>query len=360
MIAASVIMVATSVCMVLHTNRRIHHYIHNVTSVDWGIASPMITAYDAPRDQEGQFELPTANGQNTEVVNSYSTSQSYSTAVGISASVPNTQLMNLADQYYQVYYGDLRVSPLLPLAQANVETPGRADHNITWSALFPSKYVPIEKLETFNVCDVATNPKQYSALMHECSTRDRGALQMSPTYGTGNAMYNNQMSGTEVDKLKTCTVDPMAKVWVSGASTHPGDRFNIRDVLLRLASAHSDALRYCERNNLEIATDAQAVVMLAMHHHRSGVWVSKGGAGGWRSMQLAYEYAQAISSQEQVNTLVAYYHEHPKLLTIDARTAASLRMVDYTQYTTSSLEANYPVKVLYSYIALQQLYYGGN
>jgi hypothetical protein len=89
------------------------------------------------------------------------------------------------------------------MALANVETPGRADNSITWSSLFPSKYADVSTMGTFDVTTVLSDPKIYAALSSEYSTKYRGALQMSTTYGTGNSAINRQMSGSEVSKLKT-------------------------------------------------------------------------------------------------------------------------------------------------------------
>ena len=144
----------------------------------------------------------------------------------------NSALYDLADKYFQVYYGSMRLSPITPLAIANVETPGRADNNVTWSALFPSKYVPINMLYTMDVTTVLSSESIYKPLSTEYSTRDRGALQMSPTYGTNNDYFNRLMSDSEVDKLSTIS-DSKHENWIKGASSKRGDRFYVPDVCLR-------------------------------------------------------------------------------------------------------------------------------
>ena len=280
----------------------------------------------------------------------------YATEVGMTnIEYPNVALYEIADQCYQVYYGDNRVSPLFPLALANVETPGRADHNITWSALFPSRYVDIDLLETFNVCNVALEPERYGALMKERSTRDRGALQMSPTYGTKSEQFNSLMSGTEVEKLKESSWSPNAASWVQGASTMPGDRFYVKDVLYRLASAGTSAVTDMAKHNITIDSDAEAIVMLAMYHHRSGVWAVDG-AGGWRPNGKSLEYVKRVTQQDQISRLVDYYNSNPTTFSISSTTAKKLINFDYNEYTTSSLEAVYPIQVLYAYTVLINLY----
>ena len=268
---------------------------------------------------------------------------------------PNVKLYQLADMLFQVYYNNRRVSPLFPLALANVETPGRADHDITWSALFPTKYVSFALLNDFDVTYIAKDPVKYDALMHEWSTRDRGALQMSPTYGTKNSFFNQQMSGTEVEKLQGIEINPLASTWVTGASTNSGDRFKIKDVLLRLSAAAVDAIHDFNSKGITVENDAELIVMLAMYHHRSGVW-HVSGAGGWRSTESSLQYVKALTSQDKIDILTQYYKEHSTTLTIDESTALALFNTNWNQYTTSKLEAGYPVKVLYAYIALCNLY----
>ena len=59
-------------------------------------------------------------------------------------------------------------------------------------ALSDYAIVPIDLLHTMDVTTVVSNPEYYKALSAECSTRDRGALQMSPTYGTGDVRYRER------------------------------------------------------------------------------------------------------------------------------------------------------------------------
>ena len=124
-----------------------------------------------------------------------------STTPTITASGANADLFDYCDKYFHVYYGAVRLSPIFPMALANVETPGRADFTKTWSSLFPSAVADVSKMGTFCITDVVANSKTFYTLSTEYSTRDRGALQMSPTYGTNNSTVNSMMSGNEVDKL---------------------------------------------------------------------------------------------------------------------------------------------------------------
>lgn len=283
------------------------------------------------------------------------------TNIASDVSMPNVALYNLCDRYFTVDFGGIRMSPIVPMAMANVETPGRADHSITWSALFPSKVVPIELLETMDVTTVVSNSDYYKVLSNEVSTRDRGALQMSPTYGTGKTYFNDRMSGTERDKLNAVNASEYAN-WVSGASTEPGDRFHLPDVLLRLSSAFTSATEDMARNDYIPESDIQLYVMCSMYHHRSGVWTGKAKGGiSWNSSDLAYEYSSVISSIEFLDIITEYCHDNPSIYTIDSSTAMELVAKvcdDPSKYCGSKLVLSYPVKCLYAYVKLSELYGG--
>lgn len=273
----------------------------------------------------------------------------------------NRELYDIADKYYQVYWGNQRVSPIYPLAVANVETGSRADHSITWSALFPSKYVDINLLYTMDVTTVLSEDSIYNALSKESSTRDRGALQMSPTYGTGSDYFNSMMSGTEKEKLSS--VSSTHSAWMSGASSKPGDRFYVPDVCLRLSAANTDAIQRMTSNDYTPDSDMQLIAMLAMYHHRSGVWSDSShtkSIGEWKSGEKAFEYSQLVSSRQLTQELRKYALEHTDKFWIDADTAKQLFKDstgrDMSEFATKTLVCTYPIKVLYAYIKLCIMY----
>lgn len=276
----------------------------------------------------------------------------------------NRELFEIADKYYQVYWGSQRVSPIYPLAVANVETGNRADHSITWSALFPSKYVNINEMHTMDVTTVLSDESIYKALSTESSTRDRGALQMSPTYGTGNGYFNSLMSGREVDKLSGVDTHGHDN-WVARASSEAGDRFYIPDVCLRLAAANTDAIERMAKNGYPASSDTQLIAMLAMYHHRSGVWSNGNHSksiGEWKSGDKAFEYARLVGSDAMVAELSQYARENEDKFWIDADVARSV-FKDVTgrsmsEFASKTLVCTYPIKVLYAYIKLSIMYGG--
>ena len=274
----------------------------------------------------------------------------------------NLALYDLADKYFQVYYGSMRLSPITPLAIANVETPGRADNNVTWSALFPSKYVPINMLYSMDVTTVLSSESIYKPLSTEYSTRDRGALQMSPTYGTHNAYFNQLMSGSEVDKLSTIS-DSTHATWIKGASSSRGDRFYAPDVCLRLSSAFMEAISDITKNNYAPSSDYQLLAMCAMYHQQSAVWSNKNhnkSVGKWNSGKLAYDYSALISSAEFLKALKDYAYSNPDVYCISNDALAKIYKANsnkpMSDFASSTLVTNYPIKVLYAYIKLCIMY----
>lgn len=279
----------------------------------------------------------------------------------VTATGVNAELYKISNEYFTVWWGSQRVSPIVPMAISNVETPGRADFNVTWCALFPSKVVPIEQLKTFDVTGVVSNPDYYKVLSSEYSTRDRGALQMSPTYGTGNPTLNLKMSGNEKDKLSVIDTSNY-KSWVSGASSYSGDRFYLPDVLLRLTAAFQVQVQYMQKNDYQPSTDLQLVAMLAMSHQSSGVWGNANHSrsiGQWKSGELAYEWSKVITSDTFIKALTQYAMTHD-VYYIDTNQAQDLcrecGITNFDKYANKSLVCTYPVKVLYAYIKLSIKY----
>lgn len=184
---------------------------------------------------------------------------------------------------------------------------------------------------------------------------------MSPTYGTGNEDFNNLMSGTETSKLSSVDTSQYSS-WASGASSKSGDRFYIPDVLLRLSSAFTNAINQMVKNSYIPDNDAQMIAMLAMYHHRSGVWSGKANGGNtWKSSALAYQYSKLISTQEFIDCLREYSTAHENtwcLTTSEAKSIYSKFYTDMSAYCSSDIVLTYPIKVLYSYTRMAQLYGG--
>lgn len=239
----------------------------------------------------------------------------------------NSKLFEICNKYYLATYAGKQLSPLIPMAIANTETPGRADNTITYSSLFPSKCVPVTSAESINNMSclaVIESPEAFSALASDHWTRDRGALQMNPSYGIEYEAFNSLMGPSESEILANISglgVDFSAYTakqprynntigideWLAMASSYPGDRYNVKDSVLRLAAASQSAVNDFTAN-YEIINDAQEMCIVAMHHNSGSVWnpsyISKK-VGNWRSGAVAYRYCCAVSSVEFIAKIKA-------------------------------------------------------
>lgn len=274
---------------------------------------------------------------------------------------PNDQLYQLCDSYFTVYYGSNRISPILPMAIANVETPGRANNKVTWSSLFPSAVIPVDKIYSSDVTTVIEDSIYFATLGHEYSTRDRGPLQMSPTYGTNNKELNMLMSGTEVQKLKKVDVSGYSG-WASNASNYPGDRFYIPDICLRMSASMQSQIDNMQKNGYIPNNDMQIIAQCAMGHHNSGIWYFSNHnkkVGKWNSAELAYTYASRISEQQFIDVLSEYAKEHDECY-INSTVAKKLYYENFEEpmstYCTADIVCTYPIKAMYAYIKLCMLY----
>lgn len=362
-----VILAIVIIASIVHnkTSRKSSTLVTNsLTILNTGMPIPQYEKGNITKDVYEEFIAGTAGTAYTsyeDFLSKSDTLMGQQSAV-ISATGANKDLYEAADQYFVCYYGSQRLSPVFPMALSNVETPGRADNSITWSALFPSKHISVDKMLTADVTTVVADPKVQSALSREVSTRDRGALQMSPTYGTGNATINKEMSGTEKEKLSKVNTDSCSS-WASGASDQPGDRFFLPDVCRRLSAAMNQTITYMLRNEYVPENDVQLVVMCAMSHHNSGVWYYKDrgrAIGAWKSAGSAYELSKMLSTQEFVDVISKSVRESNNLY-IDTNKAVSIWSTVYpdkslTEYTSNSTVYSYPIKALYAYLKLCYLY----
>lgn len=280
-------------------------------------------------------------------------------SISVDASDANGKLYQYCNTCFNCFVGNNRVSPLFPMALANVETPGRADYKKTWSALFPSMFVSVDKIDTFNVRDVIKLMPSTLPLTKEYSTKYRGALQMSVTYGTSSTRMNATMSGTEAEKLAGIDAGGYSW-WVSSASTAPGDRFYIPDVLKRLQVAMNGSINDMTRNGCIPDTDMGVIAALAIAHNSgSGVWWTSNPdskIGNWYSQRKCLAWCNLCGSQELVSALEQYAKTSSSYY-ITRNTARGIFEqvypgVSYRDYVTNDINAFYPVSCIYAQIKL--------
>ena len=156
---------------------------------------------------------------------------------------------------------------------------------------------------------------------------------MTSTYGTEYASFNslmgpseaeilNNIQGTDIDEY-VCGVraknnrNITGEEWLAQVSTAPGDRFSVKDSLLRLASAVQSAIdQYSDQHQIE--NDYEMMTLIAMADNAGSVWnKSYHGSkiGNWRSGAVAYRYCKQITSDEFIHILKGYCDERLKSCT---------------------------------------------
>ena len=262
-------------------------------------------------------------------------------------------------------------------------------------ALFPSALVSlnsVDEIETFSILDVVSDKALFKKINTEWSGRDRGALQMNPMYGSAETVYYDPMGKSESELLKGVEAKEgwyayetkagggaysMAN-WLSRASLCKGDRFNVKDVILRMANASNSAVHAWKRN-YTVTNEYQQVIMLAMYHANSGVWSMSNPdkkIGKWHSMNVAYEYASDLASEEFVSLVFRRAFSDIETARRNGRTprpyiGESTRQELFAQAERDGILSDvyhyvsdtfvipwYPIGALYNYIMLKLLYMG--
>lgn len=337
---------------------------------------------------------------NSELISLYGISFKEGTISDLAIKV-NSKLFDVCSKYYMCTYGDKQAPSLIPMAIANVETPNRADQRTSYSALLPTKYIDVETpdaVDTMSCLTVLENQDTFKSLASDHWTRDRGALQMNPNYGVGNTLYDSLMGPSEATILANVgsidrnmsmysAYEPRNKrtidvdTWLSNSSKQPGDRFNVRDSVLRLASASQDALD-SYTSQYTIHNDMEVVALIAQHHGSSSIWDrsrAQKKSGNWRSGTVAHSYTLAVSSEEFQKKLKSICLENLQQarksdraipMSMSRGTAKKLwnecaREEIVPDYSTFVVEGRYfevtylyPIQVMYAYSMLGLVYSG--
>ena len=275
----------------------------------------------------------------------------------ITADGANKYLYDLCEQYFNVEINGERFPIIYPLAVANVETGEWADHDKTWSSLYPSRYAPMDKIETFNVMDAITIPACANNILQP-GRSFHGTLQMSNVFGTGDPATNAKMSGSEKSKA-----GGSAKPWMSDK---PGDRFYMPDELLRLQYDVTTNLKTIKNQNLQYDNQYALIAMLSICHN-SGNGILVMGLNGpfyyWGSRAKFVAWSNICGSDAVINALKQEYASS-KAFTLDRAKARALMTRlghNYTSYIGRDQyqgeKAMYPVQTLYAYIVLEELYH---
>lgn len=313
----------------------------------------------------------------------------------------NTKLFEICNKYFLTTYQGQQLSPLIPMTISNIETPHRATQAVTYSALFPSKIIPItsaDAISNMSCLAVMESPEVFAQLAADHWTRDRGALQMNPAYGVDYPAFNSLMGPSEAEILgnirgtgidlslynayeprnsRTITGD----MWLDELSTYPGDRFSVKDSVLRLASACQSSIdQYGSQYQIE--NDMETMCLLAMSHNSGSVWnpaYQQSKVGNWRNGATAYTYCKQITSPEFTVKLKNYCTDKLESarnsskeipMTLDRKDAKALFEEAEAEgivsnYISYVYEGNYyevtycyPIQALYAYTMLGLVYSG--
>lgn len=309
----------------------------------------------------------------------------------------NLKLYDICSKYFLTKFDGKQLSPLYPMAIANNESAIRADKNITFTSLYPSLIViptSPKDIEEFSSIYVLQSSTVFSKLADDWWTRDRGPIQMMGSYGIHEDKFNQMLGESEYNKLSKfsnlydytayTTKEGIisADEWIAKSSTDKGDRFNVKDICLRLSSETTYALNTIQQT-YDIDTERLAMVMLSMYHGAGSLWNSayeNSEISYWKSGATAYDYAKSIASDQAYSIIYEYARDDVLTARInstnpDVGISTSKTMLIYNRlvkevlidsketYTVAGTYRDdyivYPIKMLYNFAQLQILYNGG-
>lgn len=309
----------------------------------------------------------------------------------------NAVLYKICRENFSVSIGNVEVSPLMPMVIANNESGIRADTSLTFSALYPSKILQPKSTDDIinaSCLDVLRDEKTFSKLAADWWTRDRGPVQMNPSYGIRDDLFYSAMGKSEKELLKDFDNSLSASAyttkegsidvsyWIEQASGERGDRFNPKDICLRLSSEYNYALKLASQT-YTIDTSLLALAMCSIHHGAGSVWspeYTDTKVGYWVSGGKAYELACALTSQAAYDiihsrvvsdiTKARATGQNPNAglsteaaydIYMDIQKAGIIKNMSYYvnngDYSKDYIV--YPIKALYGYMQLSLLYNGG-
>lgn len=314
----------------------------------------------------------------------------------------NTKIYDVVESYFLTAYNGKQLSPFIPMAIANVETPDRVNTKINYSALLPSKYINVvssDAVDTMSSLALLDSPETFKALASDHWSRDRGPLQQMDMAGTMYEAYNSLMGPSEQSLLRNYTgmdkdfsayqvYEPRTgrtlsvKDWVAEASSMPGDRHNIKDAVLRASAEFQQAIDQYS-SQYEIENEYQALVVCSMYHAESSIWnqaYAHRPVGVWlNGGESAHSLLVGVTNSDFIKVIEDFVDQKIK----DYRNGGELRIYcerewannlyqigvdkgyfyDYPLYMNTSsqyfyVKYQYPIQALYAYIMLNKLYTG--
>lgn len=216
--------------------------------------------------------------------------------------------------------GDISLSPLLPLAEANNEG-GRVDTSETFSGMAPTAvydFSSVGELRDFNVTRVLDSEATWLAMTTEYSTRDRGALQCNPGYGSDDVEYGTSeyelltayiTDHPEVlnysSNKDTCGVTFNVSKWINSSRTKLGDRFHVESIIRLFAAEKQSETAAILAKFGTVESEYQVYAIMAYLHWMSGFLGLDASRpyAGFQTIGRAYEYCAFLGTDGAVSTI---------------------------------------------------------
>lgn len=234
----------------------------------------------------------------------------------------NTYLYYVCQLYASgMQVGDIELSPLLALAEANLEG-GRVDRSQTFSGMAPTSvftFNSAEELRAFNVTDVLQSEETWRAMSSEYSTRDRGPLQCLPSYAFNRQEYGPSESallskyveengcpdyGTNKDSLGVVF---SVQDWINYSRTAYGDRFNVESIIHMFADEKREVeIPGILRNFGQLQNEYHVYAIMAYNHWCGSGYMTMSNDtpyAGFQTIGRSKEYCEAISSPAAIEII---------------------------------------------------------
>lgn len=234
----------------------------------------------------------------------------------------NLYLYQLAQQYSgNLYVGDIHLSPLLVLAEANLEG-GRVDTSETFSALASTSvydFNSVEELAALNVTDCLRSEEIWRRMSSEYYTRDRGALQCNPNYGANDLSYGpseasllaeyTQVNGVPDYGTQKDAVGNKFTVqdWIDYARVKAGDRFNPESVVRMFSDEKMNTeIPGILRAFPDVQNEWQVYCIMAYCHWCGSGYLTMDRSqpyAGFKTVALSDEYCRDLAQPAVIETL---------------------------------------------------------
>lgn len=234
----------------------------------------------------------------------------------------NSYLYDVCQRYAgNMYCSGYHLSPLFPLAEANLET-NYQDSSKTFSSIAPTgiyDFRSAQELRDFNVTRILDSERTWSRMARDWWTRDRGPLQCYTDFGEDSASYGPsekelltayvKKNGMPIYGSITDSVGTTYDVaeWISSSRNKHGDRYNVESLIKMFVGDKTNKdIPSIERNFANIQNEFHVYAIMAYNH-----WIGMGfttmnestSYSGFQTIGRAYEYCEDISSPTAIEII---------------------------------------------------------